>query len=333
MSNESNTAPGDEKTWARWAWRRLDSIAIVCLLVSLVPLFSGWHWAAALATNLRAHLLAAGFIGLCLVGLGRKWRMVLCFGFVVLLNAWVVQPHTWIPFAGYRHASNETSELKILVWNIHNGTITPGALQSLVELHDPDVVGLLEVDPQTQSELQWLRDRHPTYRELAREDNFGLALYSRKHGIITGFVEETPGMKLRISNENSPSLDLFLIHPLPPIGQNAMVRNRTLAAVAQRVKASDASGQIVVGDWNCVPWAAAFRQFQFDTNLVDSRRYRGYQASWPSYLGWLGIPIDHALCSRDLRVNQRSMLFADSGTDHGAILLTIQPNERRLVPR
>ncbi len=80
----------------------------------------------------------------------------------------------------------------------------------------------------------------------------------------------------------------------------------------------------VAGDLNITPWAPAFARMR-DAGFVDSRT-RGYgnQASWPSWLGPLGIPIDHALSFGKCEIVNRRLGPMVWGSDHRPILFDVR---------
>ena len=83
----------------------------------------------------------------------------------------------------------------------------------------------------------------------------------------------------------------------------------------------------MIGDFNATPWSAVFQDLTSGGAWRDSRRGLGYQASWPSELGTLGIPIDHALVTPEIRVLQRST-FPIPGSDHRGLWLELEIGSR-----
>jgi endonuclease/exonuclease/phosphatase (EEP) superfamily protein YafD len=62
---------------------------------------------------------------------------------------------------------------------------------------------------------------------------------------------------------------------------------------------------VVLGDLNTVPWSAALHGLERDAHLSSSSDGFGLQASWPSLAGFVGLPIDQLLTSRDLTATRR----------------------------
>ena len=79
---------------------------------------------------------------------------------------------------------------------------------------------------------------------------------------------------------------------------------------------------VMMGDFNTTPWSPVFRKLLGQNEWGDSRAGFGNQPTWPSWLGGLGIPIDHALVASGVRVLNRST-FAIPGSDHRGLLLEL----------
>ncbi len=78
------------------------------------------------------------------------------------------------------------------------------------------------------------------------------------------------------------------------------------------------SPKLVAGDFNAIPWSAGLRAFLRDTRLTGFNTL----ATWPVWLGFAGIPIDHAFVSRDLRILDIGT-GPDIGSDHLPMLIGV----------
>jgi endonuclease/exonuclease/phosphatase (EEP) superfamily protein YafD len=121
------------------------------------------------------------------------------------------------------------------------------------------------------------------------------------------------------------SVRVMSMHPVSPItpgrAQQNVLQIQRLASWA----ASQDDPVLIVGDLNNTPWSPGFRMLEEDGNLVNSQRGFGVQASWPSWMGFLGIPIDHALHSQDLHTVQRT-LGSGYGSAHRSLRVTVALN-------
>lgn len=223
----------------------------------------------------------------------------------------------WLPPA----SPSAPSELRLLVANVLTGNQEHRRLLDLVAEERPDVVALLEVDATWLAALAPLAGTYPHRVVEPRDDNFGIALLSRRPLGAAAIVElgpfELPVIDARV--EGAFPVRIVVAHPPPPISAaHAEARDAILVEVAARVAGDPRA--VVVGDLNCTPWVAPFRRLLRDGALRDSRIGQGNQASWPTRLGPLGIPIDHALVGPAVGIGGRR-LGPSIGSDHRPLLI------------
>lgn len=108
------------------------------------------------------------------------------------------------------------------------------------------------------------------------------------------------------------------------MGPSQQKRNRQFGELAALVQAVAETNVVVCGDFNDTPWSPSFKQFRGDTRLRDARDGFGYQASWPSKLGLVGIPIDHVMASDTIAVVGCETRFTTADSDHAMVTTVFQ---------
>jgi endonuclease/exonuclease/phosphatase (EEP) superfamily protein YafD len=103
--------------------------------------------------------------------------------------------------------------------------------------------------------------------------------------------------------------------------RRAAARNAELRELA--VRSAAIQGPLVVaGDFNITPYSPFFIDWLAASGLTDSRRGRTLSISWPTWLPWAGIPIDHvAVNSGFAIVSHRPLANFDS--DHYGVLVEL----------
>lgn len=217
--------------------------------------------------------------------------------------------------------------LRVLVLNVHTEATSFDDVRRLIADTSPDVIGLVEVDQ------RWLDALAPAVAgyagriESPRPDNFGVAMYARARftADVARLGTRTPSIVASLTIDGA-SLDLVLIHPIPPMSAGALATQRAaLDATAAHV------GQLqhpvaVMGDFNATPWSAPFRRFVAQTGLCDSRAGKGIATSYPAASAVLRIPIDHMLVTCTVGVRDRRV-ERDVGSDHLPVVVDL------VVPR
>jgi endonuclease/exonuclease/phosphatase (EEP) superfamily protein YafD len=280
-------------------------------------------WVLELTSHFRLHL-AAGFAVLTLIWLmKRRWKMATYCGAGLALNALLVLLVFWPagnPVAG------TGARLKLVSLNVHTRNIRSDLVLNYLKSADADVVLLMEVDAAWMESLKPLRATYPQVIAQPREDNFGIALFSR--------LSLTHSEVIELGDAEVPSIattlvlggrEVFLLgtHPLPPgSAEYAQSRNHQLKAIAAWARGHPGD-VIVAGDLNCTPWSPYFGALLRDGGLKSDAPHRGLFSSWPAWLPWLRIPLDHCLVTPNITVTGKRM-GPPVGSDHLPLFIELQ---------
>jgi endonuclease/exonuclease/phosphatase (EEP) superfamily protein YafD len=189
---------------------------------------------------------------------------------------------------------------------------------------DPELVILLEIDERWRADLDAALAPYPHRIEILRDDNFGIALYSKVARLESvPVLQAWPPMIAARTKHLSKPLTLFAVHTAPPItAQMALERDRQLAWIATFAK-REAAHFIVAGDLNATSWAPTFRSLRA-AGLVDTRRGFGLHGTWPNaWPSFLRIAIDHVLVTPDIRTRRREV-GPDIGSDHRPVFVELE---------
>lgn len=157
-------------------WTVLGGVGVGFCLLTIAAFSGRFGWLLELTSHFRVQYLAC--LGALALGhaLGRRWRMAVLFALFVGLNLWVVAPYLLS-----RPAASDPSGrvLRLVLLNVHTENTRYELVRALLRDTDPDVLILEEVDPRWLVELRDLRTTHPYAVEEPRNDNFGMALFSK----------------------------------------------------------------------------------------------------------------------------------------------------------
>jgi endonuclease/exonuclease/phosphatase (EEP) superfamily protein YafD len=203
---------------------------------------------------------------------------------------------------------------------------------SFIEESQPDILLLVEVNHAWLAALEPALDSLPFSIQEPRDDNYGIALFSRFpicEARVVGLISpEMPSICASIAIKGF-TLTVLGTHPSPPKSKRqSQERNDQLKKLAA-LAASISSPLIVMGDLNLTNWSPYFRSLITNSALHDSRRGFGIQFTWPVKRPHLWIPIDHILLSSHLHV-QNFTKGAYTGSDHYPIICDFSLNEANL---
>lgn len=205
----------------------------------------------------------------------------------------------------------------LLVSNVYYANRQYGRIWRLIKDEDPDIVGLVEIDLDWQSNLGKLRTSYPHFYEVPEERYVGLGLYS-KLPLANARTLRLPesGLPAIAATVTTPGGDVeFILVHLPSPTDAALLRRRDqqAAKLARHVRALG-KPTVVAGDFNMTMWSDGYRPLARDGGLANARAGYGVGPSWPA-LWRLGVPIDHILATDGVRLEDFRVL-PPVGSDH-----------------
>lgn len=308
--------------YRHWPTRlAIAAIAIGCValvatcLVPLVPV-----WPCVLFEHFRVQYIVGGVVlACCAAAFGTRISADVALIATLVHLLWIAPDLCRAP----RPLPRDGARVRVLVLNVHTESSSFDEVRQLIDDVRPDVVGLLEVDE------RWLHGVAPAVAAFAgrlerpRNDNFGVALYTRAP--LVGAIEELGALQpsaVASVHAGGAAFSVVLIHPMPPVSAGALAIARAeFRAVAERVRAVG-EPVIVMGDFNATPWSREYRRFLASSRLCDSRAGFGLQATFPAASAVLRIPIDHLLASCSIGVADRHV-ERDVGSDHLPVVIDL----------
>ena len=287
----------------RWFW--------VCELLSHFQVQYFWCLAAATAmlACLRLYRLAAVPLAIALIPL---LRIAPCY----LAREERVPPP-------------EAPRLRVMSFNVHTMNREHRSVCEYVKRKNPDVAVFYEVNEAWGNHLEELFAEEGDLRyhkawfdpEVATH---GLAVFSRWPLWEAQFEDLGDGNRALMAEillESRP-VTLIAAHTTSPKSPARLrQRNRQLARLAE-LSGARSEPVVLVGDLNTSLWSPAFEDLMNVSGLRDGRQGAGVQATWPSALCPLGIPIDHCLVSREFLV-RRCRAGNDLYSDHLPLIVDL----------
>lgn len=325
-------------------WRRREgasafdwpvgAAAVALLLLTAFSWLGFAFWLPELLTHFRIQFLTAAVVLLVLAGILRHPASTLAALLVAAASAWPLLPYL---LPGAIDAQAGEASTRILFANVRFNNQNYDALRRLVELENPDVVGLAEVDDGWLEALSTLQSEYP-HRVLHPDiDANGLALFSRfpvRELQVSPYIQGGMQAALIVDLEMpQATVSFYLAHPKSPTTPgSAAMRNVQLQELSRMIRADRNREQILIGDLNITPWSPHYASLEMDGKLTNAAIGRGYRPTWPAWTpgaSFLRIPIDHCLLSEGLRV-QNFRTGGKIGSDHLPLIVDIAIPSQRL---
>ena len=278
----------------------LQAAAVITVAFSVGTLLPIDHFAIQLFTHFRLQYLVVSLGLLLLFKYLRSPWLTGAIAAGVVLNAVLVLP--W--YVGEDETSGGV-ELKLLHANVLSSNTEYDRLIRLLDTEAPDLVMLQEVSPDWLVALDELRANYPYSYAEAREGNFGIALFSRVPLRSVSHFDSPPfGYPTIVASLDIDGQVLHFIgtHPMIPVsGTFYDARNEQLAGVA-RLLGKQAEPKILVGDLNLSQWDINYKRLEQQGGVRNARKGFGILPTWPVFMPFAMIPIDHVLVSETISV-------------------------------
>lgn len=291
------------------------TILLCFLLCSALSRFAGGTWFFEINSS-AAHYYVIGHIVLTLIYFRSLSKNLPVFAlWLLIFSLQCIRVWPYIDLSGSEN--KDTGTFRVMEINVNTQIGDPAKVRSEIKRLNPDVLGLLEVSDGWLKSLS-LDSEYPYSKAVTRNDNFGIAIYSKhpfEGDVVTSIGEDLPPVILARALVNGAPLDVVLVHALPPVSQGSYDKSwlllRRLAAVIR-----DKEGPLIVlGDLNSAPWGGLFNMFRFVSRTRSAAEGRGIHLTWRAQSWIFKFPIDHILVKGGLRV-ANTMMGQETGSDH-----------------
>ena len=307
--------------------------SVFLAILTVLTLFDSLHRLVELFTHFKLQYLIASFLFTSIFIVAKKYLLSLGMCVVLLINGFQIFP--WYLGKPINNKNGYAGKLKVIHANVLTSNKNYHSLNQLVIEEKPDILITQEVNRRWLQALSGTEQLLPYKITQAREDNFGIAVYSKipfKSAEVIYLASSTiPSIKIEfiLSEQN---ISLITTHPLPPINKNYFdSRNRQIAAAAL-MATNEKTPVVLIGDFNITMWSSDYSSLEGTSKLKNTRRGFGVLPTWPSKLFPFMIPIDHCFVSSEFDVINMKV-GKNIGSDHLPIIVTLGLNSTDTVEK
>ncbi|MCK5682903.1 endonuclease/exonuclease/phosphatase family protein [bacterium] len=291
------------------------------LIISILACFGQYFWGFELLSHFRFQYLIVQTVFLIYYSTRKSHVLIIAaISLILLLNSYIT---LGVYFSPKHEVKNVNCGLKVLFSNVYTSNRNFKALKDYISRMKPDIIGLVEINELWNEQLKPLEKEFKYHICKPRNDNFGIAFYSKippQRMTIEYFGKTGVPSICADINYKGKNITVIVTHPVPPWSSNMMdFRNDQLSSIVSR-RDRYKDNIILLGDLNMTPWSYYFGEFINKMKLLDTRS--GIQATWPVYNMFLYIPIDHCLVSNGFKIIKREV-GSDIGSDHFPIFAEV----------
>lgn len=284
----------------------------IFFVTTILGYFSKFNFLFDICSQFRLQYLIFGLILLtyCIIK-KRKSVMSLLVIFIVVLNLFSVLGTVKI------NEGTKKQGFTIEVVNLLTKNKKYDAVRNEINENSPDIVVIQEIDDKWSEELQPVKENYPFIYEISREDNFGIALYSKIH--ITDI------RKLNIGTLDIPAISAFCdhkgkvfeiicVHTTPPTSQELFKNTQKITSDLANYIAENGHNAIIAGDFNTTPYSYNYKNFIKTSKMQDLSNI--FHPTWPTF--WLfpfRITLDHIFVTKSFAVRDYAV-GKNIGSDH-----------------
>ncbi len=317
MNEESST-----KSNIGFSLSRIVTLAGVLLCAATLFGFAGRHsWFLDLFSHFRVqYLVFLTLSGIVLLA-ARHHKTAALFLVFALINLFQIFP---LYLQAQKTPPASALKLRVTLINVNTKLGDAAKVSEFIRQADPDLLVLQETSSRWLKNLAWLHTPYPHSLAEPRDDNFGIAVFSKlpfaRSEVVSLLENGVPSIIAEVITKHG-ELHILATHPLPPVNSDyAGWRNAQLEQLPRFVDATKPT--LLIGDLNITPWNYHFRKLLQQTGLLDSAKGFGVQPSWPNNNPFLRIPLDHVLHSPDIVVLQRT-IGPDVKSDHFPVIVDL----------
>ncbi len=293
--------------------------AFALTLVSVAAFFGRWSWVLDVLANFRVQYALTLVPMALFLAAGRWGRSAAVVLAGALVNLAVIVPL----YLGGGKTLPPEAPIRVLSYNLLSSNERFGEVAGYIAELDPDIVFLHEASRPWEVAMEAAGLGYTVTRSRSRDLIFGTLVLSREGDPVTSFGFTVGGARaVEVIHDGVAFLG---IHPVAPTtAERAALRNGQIAFAGDWAH-SQQGPHVVVGDFNATPWSYPMRRLLARTELVNSQRGFGVQASFPASGNFfIRVPIDHLLHSPDLAVADR-ILGPPMGSDHFPLVVDLWP--------
>ena len=281
--------------------------------------FSKFSFLADICSQFRVQYFLFAFIALIVFYLAKSTKELVYMAFVsFLINAFCILNCLKLPDF-VNHYDTSVGVVNLLTSNKNYEKVRSELLDK-----DVDILVILEIDDIWSSKLHDVKSNYDFTYELSREDNFGIALYSKipikSLQKVNAGTLDVPIISA-VCDFDGHEVEILGVHTTPPMSSEYFKNSsKMLENIAEYVKNSERD-VIIAGDFNTTFFSNNYKNFLKVSDLKDGSSI--LKGSWSAHhLPCMRISLDHIFIPKNYKF-KKFELGKNIGSDHFPVFAEI----------
>ncbi len=301
--------------------KNINRVGIFLIILSVLSLLGENFFLTDLLSNFRFQYAWLFLILLVVSFFQKKFYYGAAYLVMCLINLSLIYS-TWSNIAQIESTDIKIYYANILTSNKEHLRLKESIVKESIVKETPDIIVLQEVNQGWVESLNFLTDDYKYKTLLPRENNFGMAIFSKEKILNQQILEGKAGVEsiLFEINFQGRKLSILSTHPVPPINlEYWRLRNNQYLEVSEYLNNIDGE-KVLIGDFNTTPWSSYLKQMAQKTNL---KPVNVFEDTWnSSFPVGMRIRLDHAFISKNFQGNLE--VLEDIGSDHLPMILSLK---------
>jgi endonuclease/exonuclease/phosphatase (EEP) superfamily protein YafD len=309
------------KKWIAFLWKNAEPLLVGGLVfASLIGYCGAYFSVFDHFAHFRVQYCVLAVVLLFWLIYLKHWLYAIIMLCVALFNGWLVKDWVWVQ----QQPASTKSDFRVFHANVLFKNEDYERVIAQIREENPDFYSLNETLPASIQYFQQHLPQYPyTYHVHAKNQTKVLFGSKQPFKIDSAASFKVSGLIVADMTLAGRKTKVILCHAYNPIRFSDFdIRNQQLAYVQQFVRKSILP-VVMVGDLNITPWSVFYQQFEQKSQLHNTRKGFGWNATWPFYMLPMRIPIDHCLISRELEVINFRTGHAN-GSDHLPLVIDLK---------
>ena len=298
-------------------------VAFLTLILSVVTTINEIHRYLELFSHFRLQYLLCSFVCLFLFIVFKNYKSAAAMVVMAGLNSIYVVP--WYFSPEEKVVENYSVQIKVMHSNVNTRNTNYQKFIDLVFEESPDILIAQEVNGKWMGKLQELKTIYPYKYSSPREDNFGIAVFSKYPyaDVKKAYWGASNLLSLKVVvTISGHKITTIATHLLPPVSAEHYISRKSQIDEVSQVLSDTKGPLILIGDLNVTMWSSDYVALESGTNLTNTRKGFGVLPTWPTMLPIFMIPIDHCLVSSHFAVLGMKVGYG-IGSDHLPIIVKL----------